>query len=353
MLFKDINVTFRDVTIASVNMPVLTTDPLALTAIVYLSDCYVQATYNGSSAPGLNYVVYMRSNAYLRGDNSVFALFTTPDNPTDIVMVYNEFSMDIGRSRLYSDIVQPGLSNIPTKLDFVGGKGNFEVYYVEVFLGVPGKAEFSSVSLLYPTGPLTLTFNDITMTNFIPGTAIPAGKLFQCFDPVSVIDSSSRFTLANVTITGLSSFASVSTTFPNFSGASYQNIGWDFNTLPSNGLFVDRYGGINTLSFSPGANDFSGDYTVGLTEYLLVYTGSGGNTLTLGPANNNGRIIAVSNSGSGPLTIKSTVGLVSPLSTALPSGSSVLSLGVAHGITIQYITSLNTWVATGYIYELP
>jgi len=344
LTLNNINITFHSVTLASVNMPVIVTDPNTLAVIISFSNCYVQSTYNGSSSPGTNYVVAAYANSFIRFDNSVVALFSTPDNPTDIVMVYNEFSMTMSKTRLYSYIISPGLTNVPSKLDFVGGKGDFDLTYNYILLSVPGNAEFSNVSVIYPTGTLTLSLIELGMANFIPGTQIPAGKLFQFFDPSSTIDNNSNFTLSNVTITGLSSFENVSTVFPAI--GSYRNVSWDFDSLPDNGFFVDKYGGINVRTLAPEATSFSGDYTLTLIDYLLVFTGNTG-TLTLLPANNNGRIISVVNGGTGSLTITtSTTGLIAPNVLAV-MGSVSIVLQPGRGITLQYITSLNQWVATG------
>lgn len=102
---------------------------------------------------------------------------------------------------------------------------------------------------------------------------------------------------------------------------------------------------------SPEAATFNGDYTVGDNDYLLLYTGPGSNTVTLVPVKN-GRIIVVANGGSDTISVlTTTTGLISPNVHATGLGSGPVTRFVAidqgHAITFQYVTSNNTWVATG------
>lgn len=329
LTFSGLLITFNNVYLRSVNQPVLS----AINSLLLLNSCYIQSTYNESSSGGLNYIVYA-TNTLVSVSRGSFSLISTPGNPTNIIVCYSDVGLNLHYCRFYHYAYAQTSVNIPTTLTLVGGRGSIITFFTEAYLGEPGNDEYSIVSVVYLDGPTKLTMQDCAITTSNVGSLIPAGQLFQFFDPTSTLDPSNDLVVNNFSLNGVSKFVKVSTELPP--GGSYQNIAWDIEAIPTGGFYVNRHGLIGANGIALTTNMVSGSYTISSNDYLVYSTGTEvilGDTRSSGVPIVEGRVVVIVNGGTGPLAVTGHLAFSSPVLEPTTSA------------TFQYLSKVG-WVKT-------
>ena len=316
-----VSLKLKNLTVAAVNMSAIE----ASDSFLDISECYIQSTYNSKASTGTNYVVHT-VNTFTRFQAALI-LLTEPTNPADLVMFYAEGNTSlIEYTRFIHNALEIHGHNIPTKLDIVGGSGNFILSFTELLLEAPGNVQFNNINMIDLTGPTTLSMDNNTFTTFTPNTPIPAGKSFSL---ISEQGTKSNISVVNQTMIGLRRFENVNTTLPQ---GSYRNISWDIEQLPTIGFSVSKSGGVRLSSMSTQVTKASGTYHTKESDYLIT----GADDVHLTPSAI-GRMIVVANTGTGVTVIHGKI--VSSYSV-----HGVVALKASETATFQYDGQV--WIQT-------